>query len=438
MPQLENEKIASYLAAAWVACALASGCGPPPQDGRTNIVLLTLDTLRADHVGAYAPNGGFTPALDALAAEGLVHENAYTTIPITGPAHLSLFTGLYPSEHGARSNGLALPLPALPHTLVPRLADAGYATAAFVSTSLLDYRNTGLPGFEIYDSPTVGENSNTNYTRRGDQTVNAALDWLASEKRRPSFLWVHLYDAHAPYGTAEDQPGGLHDWTGYGFVEPSLYPDARSRTRMRNLYARGISELDRFVGRLIEGARDRLRSAPLVIAVGDHGESLDEHLATRGYAYDHGEFLDAETVRIPLVIAGPSIPASRSSGTASIRDLYTTILEAAGVGDPDAGDKQRRDLRSPNDELRVLGIERRDMRHDSVREQHFRRWHAAAAAAGEELVVVDENGSATLRSHSAPLLEIARQHAEAANRTPTFAERDAATQKMLRELGYLD
>ena len=186
MRRLEYEKIARYRAAAWLACAVALGCGPPAEHGQTNIVLITLDTLRADYVGAYAPSGSFTPALDALAAQGLVHENAYTTMPLTGPAHLSLFTGLYPSEHGARANGRALPLSALPHNLVPRLADAGYATAAFVTSTLLDYRHTGLNGFEVYGTPSGGDNSKVNYTQRGDKVVDAALAWLAREKRRPA------------------------------------------------------------------------------------------------------------------------------------------------------------------------------------------------------------------------------------------------------------
>ena len=156
----------------WVAAALcfvaASACSTAPEEGPPSILLVTLDTLRADHVGAYAPGGGQTPGLDALAAEGLVHENAYTTMPITGPAHLSLFTGLPPSAHGSRANGQPLALSVLPRNLVGHLADAGYATAAFGTTSLLSYRVTGLDRFDVYDTPRGEEASENNYTRLGD------------------------------------------------------------------------------------------------------------------------------------------------------------------------------------------------------------------------------------------------------------------------------
>jgi len=120
---------------------------------RPDILLVTIDTLRRDHVGAYGSERGLTPNLDALAAEGLVHERAYTTMPTTGPAHLSAFTGLYPSEHGSRSNGEPLGQQASSRELALRLRGRGYATAAFVTTRLMTNALTGLRGFEIYDAP---------------------------------------------------------------------------------------------------------------------------------------------------------------------------------------------------------------------------------------------------------------------------------------------
>ncbi len=131
---------------AWLACAA-------PPDGPPSILLVTLDTLRVDHVGAYSNGAAATPALDALAAEGLVHENAYTTMPITGPAHISLFTGLQPSAHGSRRNGQPLALSMVSRSLVGKLAEAGYARGAFTATSLLGYRFTGLSDFDVYDEP---------------------------------------------------------------------------------------------------------------------------------------------------------------------------------------------------------------------------------------------------------------------------------------------
>jgi arylsulfatase A-like enzyme len=433
MRWLKTARFKSCCVAAVLACSTA------PEEGPPSILLVTLDTLRVDHVGAYAPGGKHTPALDALAAEGLVYENAYTTMPITGPAVLSLFTGLLPSAHGSRANGQPLALSALPRNLVGHLADAGYATAAFGTTSLLSYRFTGLDRFDVYDTPRGDEASGDNYTRLGEEAVNAALEWLGSEERRPVFLWVHFYDAHAPYGIREDWPAeDPFDWSGYGWVEAELYPDAPSRARMRKRYARGVREMDEFVGRLIRGVRDLLRRPPLVIAVADHGESLDEHLDTRGYAYDHGEFLDAESVRIPLLLAGPGIAPGRSAGTASILDLYTTILEAAEVGDAAAESEGRRDLRRPSNAPRAVGIERRAVRRSDNRVVDFLRRHAGAAGSARELVIVAEDGSVTLGVDAGPLVELARERAEVVGRVRVLAEPDAETLETLRSLGYVE
>ena len=237
--------------AACVAIALiAIGCTPTKP--ATSVLLVTLDTLRADHVGAYGAPRGVTPYLDALAREGIVHEAAFTTMPTTGPAHLSLFTGLAPRRHGADRNGMPLDPSLRDLEIAARLRGAGYATGAFVSTHLLNNDLMHLEGFEVYDGvPEV--------IRPGRDAVAAALRWLDGEKQRPVFLWVHLYDAHAPYGTADEKRRELPlRASDYGWIDASHYATAESRNQRRAAYERGVKEADTALGRIVAGVRSRI------------------------------------------------------------------------------------------------------------------------------------------------------------------------------------
>ncbi len=410
-----------------VLAALALGCGEAPP----SILLVTLDTLRRDHVGAHA-GAPHTPHLDALAREGLLHEAAYTTMPTTGPAHLSLFTGLLPSEHGGRRNAEALPEPLRRRELGARLRQRGYATAAFVSSRLVAPAATALAGFEIYDAP-------RGTLRPGVDTVDAALAWLDHEPRRPVFVWVHVYDPHAPYGSADEKRLSLPvEPTRYGWVDPAHYRSEQSRAAMRERYARGVEAADAALGRLVAGVRERLSQPPLVVVTADHGESLDEHLGERGFAWDHGKFLDLEAVAIPLVLAGPGVVPGRSPGAASIRDLYTTLLAAAGVPDAEAAAAGRRDLRAPSDAPRVVRIERR--RFASEVPESVRR-HAAAASDGVRLAIVAEDGSASEGGgdpQAEPLFDAARGSLEPLGTGAEPLALDPETRQALRELGYAE
>ena len=412
----------------WVALgglALAA-CGPPPP----SLLLITLDTLRRDHVGVYADAGGFTPSLDALAAEGLVHEAAYTTMPTTGPAHLSLFTGLYPSQHGARRNGETLPPRLAQRELAARLRGRGYATAAFLTSQLMSRAATGLRGFEIYDAP-------TGTLRPGENAVDAALAWLRAERRRPVFLFVHLYDAHAPYGSADEKRRSFPVERGaYGWIdEPGRYATAEERHDMAERYARGVRSADAALGRLVAGVRAQLETPPFVAVVADHGETLADHLEERGYAYDHGEFLDAESVAVPLVLAGPGVQSGRSASAVSIRDLYTTLLAEAGIRDAEARAAGRRDLRRPSATRRVVGIERRRF---GVAVRPEVKTQGAAAADGARLVIVAEDGASTAAPDGTPagLVEAARERL--GRRAERVEPLDAETREALRDLGYAE
>jgi arylsulfatase A-like enzyme len=300
-------------------------CGPG--DPRPSIVLVTLDTLRRDFVGAYGSDRGLTPHLDALARQGIVYEVAYTTMPTTSPAHASLMTGLEPFQHGVRRNGVALRPALRPRVLAERLRGAGYATGAFVTTRLLGEPVIRFQGFDRYAAPEGNLWS-------GSAAAAAALRWLDEEPRRPFFLWLHVYDPHAPYGDAEDKRRSYPvDPRIHGFVDPARFTE-EDRSRMAALYAKGVRDADAALGELLAGVRTHAPD-PLIAVVADHGESLDEWLTGRGYAYDHGEFLEEGEIRIPLVIAGPGVTPGRSSAIASIRDS-THAAEAAGIGDPEA------------------------------------------------------------------------------------------------------
>jgi len=360
---------------AGVALALLA-CGEPPP----SIVLVTLDTIRCDHLGLYGGPPELSPHLDALGARGLVHEAAYTTMPTTGPAHLSIFTGLYPSEHGSLANGEPVGGQHRPRELARRLRSRRYATAAFVTSPLLQPRATGLVGFEIYDSP-------RGLLRPGEDAARGALAWLDAERRRPVFLWLHLYDAHSPYGSADEKGRSFPVEPGrYGWVDRGLYADAEERRKTEQRYARGVRDADAALGQLLDELPGRIDPAPLVLVTGDHGEALGELLATRGYAYDHGEFLDAETVCVPLVVAGPGVAPGRSSGAVSLTDVYATLLGVAGNPDPPgSAEREARDLRTASADRRIVAVERRRV---GPRVPASVRAHGAAAFDGAGGVIV--------------------------------------------------
>ncbi len=416
-------------------CALLAvlglGCGdaaPAPTAQGPDLVLVTLDTVRCDHLGIHGSRLGLSPSLDRLARTGLVHESAYTTMPTTGPAHLSMLTGLHPSQHGSRRNGEPLGPVGAARELGLRLREAGYRTAAFVTTPLLARRATGLAGFDHYDEP-------DGLLRSGRRAAEDALVWLAAEPARPVFLWLHLYDAHSPYGSATQKRARLPlDPARHGFVGAAALADASERARVAQRYARGVADADAALGVLAAGLAGLLDAPPLWIVTGDHGEALDEWLEARGYAYDHGEFLDEEQVCVPLVVAGPGVAPGRSTSAASVRDVYTTLLAAAGLADPDASSEGRLDLRRARDARRIVLVERKRV---GAAAPALVRAHAAAAFDGEQGVIVGDAAAEPPGAAGEPvdLLEAARRHRDGADdRGPRAA--DPGLREALEALGY--
>ncbi len=303
-----------------LALLALAGCGVPrTEEPRSapavspNVLLVTLDTVRADHVGCYGDRAAETPALDRLAREGVRFAWASSPVPLTLPAHSSLLSGLLPPHHGLRNNG-AGSFPAETATLATALAAAGYRTAAFVGAYVLDHRFGLARGFSTYDDRMERDASGgvpEDGERRGDAVVDRALAWLTANaegeggRAHPFFLWVHLYDAHAPYDP------------------PSPY---RERHAGRP-YDGEIAFADAQLGRLL-AALDRagLAASTVVAAAADHGEALGEH-----GELTHGLLLYEPTLRVPLLLRAPGRLAPRTVATpVSLVDLAPTLAALAG------------------------------------------------------------------------------------------------------------
>jgi arylsulfatase A-like enzyme/Flp pilus assembly protein TadD len=270
-----------------------------------NVLLITLDTTRADHLSCYNPGHAKTPHLDALAARGVRFGHATAQVPLTLPSHACIMTGAYPPVHGLRDMG-GFVLDKSHLTVASLLQRAGFVTAAFVGSRAVARRFGLSHGFDTYDDDMgpqteEGKLPGVFAERRAGVVTDRALDWLKQNSQRKFFLWAHYYDPHEPY----DPP------------EPFRHVYAK------NLYDGEIAYMDEQVGRLLDGLEQQgLTSHTLVIALGDHGESLGEH----GEA-THGVFLYDATLHIPMIIAGPEAPAGKviDDQVRSI-DVHPTVM----------------------------------------------------------------------------------------------------------------
>jgi arylsulfatase A-like enzyme/regulator of sirC expression with transglutaminase-like and TPR domain len=288
----------------WLSRAVSAPIAPP---AKPNVLLITLDTTRADRLGSYGDANAATPNLDRLAAAGVRFEQALASAPLTLPSHASLMTGRQPYTHGVRNNGYFTLAEDVP-TIAASFAAAGYDTAAFVSSFVLDAQFGLARGFAHYDAsldaPPPGAPSSLESERRGDRTVAAATAWLRARARgTPFFLWVHLYDPHDPYAPP---------------------PPFRERFAGR-LYDGEIAFADALVGTLLQEI-GYPASPTLVMAAGDHGESLGEHGEST-----HGLFVYESALRVPLVIAGPGIAPAVVKEPVRLIDITPTLADLAGL-----------------------------------------------------------------------------------------------------------
>ena len=281
-----------------------------------NVVLVTADTLRADKLGSYGNTRIETPNIDRLAAEGVLFENATTVVPLTLPAHSSIFTGTFPMYHGVRDNG-GYYLDAEQITLAETLKEKQYATGAFVAAFVLDSRwglNQGFDRyFDDFDLSKYETVSLDSVQRRGDEVLAEAVGWMDSVRQEPFFSWIHLYDAHTPYEPPEPY------LSRYGNV-----PFGR--------YAGEVAYVDSLMGELMSWLEQRkLADSTIVVFLGDHGESLGEHRETT-----HGYFIYDVTTHVPFILKLPSgnLGGRRVAAQVRVVDVMPTLLELLGAEIP--------------------------------------------------------------------------------------------------------
>jgi arylsulfatase A-like enzyme/thioredoxin-like negative regulator of GroEL len=315
-----------------------------PGFANANVLLVTLDTTRADRLGCYGYAGAETPVLDELARDGVLFEQAASPTGFTLPSHSSILTGLYPPYHGVRLNGGAA-LADVHVTLAERLAEHGYRCGAFIGAMVLDGRWGLGQGFDRYDDEfELGPDQRFNLAkvqRPGDRVVDAALGWLGEEGDRPFFAWVHLYDPHTPYEPPEPfrsrfDPGGPSPPSA-GESPSADSQMARLREWLRRqsaLYDGEIAFTDAQVGRLLDWLDAQgLADDTIVVVVGDHGEGLGSHGET-----EHGYFIYDFAVRVPFLIRLPAGDLRDVRVPAQVRtvDILPTVLALVGVDPPEA------------------------------------------------------------------------------------------------------
>lgn len=304
-----REPLALLVLVCTLAAAACARRPPPP----ASVVLLTLDTTRRDALGAFGGPAGVTPALDRLARESIAFERAYTVAPLTLPAHASILTGLAPPRHGLRTNGQGR-LPEAAVTVAERAREAGFDTGAFVSAVVLAPGFGLEQGFARYDAPLPDpEQASSAYAERpAAVTVQRALDWLERRNRqRPFFLWVHLWDPHAPYE-----------------------PPAAFRGRTSSPYLDEVAALDDAVDAFLSWMRrDGALDEALLVVVADHGEALGEH-----GEWSHGAHAFETTLRVPLLVRRPAgtpggtqDAGERRPEVVGVCDVAPTLVEAMGL-----------------------------------------------------------------------------------------------------------
>ena len=271
-----------------------------------SVLLITLDTTRADRIGCYGYLKAQTPALDGLARSGVLFQHAYCQVPLTLPSHSSLLTGTYPATNGVRINGMALTDSGVA-TLAELFHQKGYRTGAFVSALPLDSQFGLGRGFDTYD-----DNLGTTEAieRSANRVCDSALTWLAESKATPFFAWVHLFDAHSPYAPPEPYRNQLAD----PYDGEIAFADSQILRLLNWLDANG------------------LRKRTLIVVAGDHGEAFEEHDET-----EHGLFVYTTTMQVPLIL---SFPTSVSGGqvvknAVGLVDVFPTIIELLGWDQPE-------------------------------------------------------------------------------------------------------
>ncbi len=361
-------------------------------------MIVTLDTTRADRLGCYGFGGIATPHLDRLANEGVLFEHATATVPLTLPAHASMFTGNVPPHHGVHDNG-GFFLDEKETTLAERFQKAGYATGAFVGAWVLDSKWGIGQGFDHYsdkfDLSKFKVVSLGTVQKPGDEVMGDALRWLSGVKERKFFTWIHLYDPHTPY----DPP------------EPY-------RTRYTNKYVGEVAWTDEIVGRLTAWLEaEKLLERTVVIVTGDHGESLGEHGENT-----HGFFIYDATTHVPLIVRTPWGLRGRVPAQVSSVDIYPTALDVAGLP-PESGIDGR-------SLLRLLMDTKADPGHVAYSETYYPRFHHG----WQHLQGLHYGNHQFIEAPTPELYDLAKDPAEKDNIYKTFGVTAEGLRVRLRDL----
>ena len=358
-----------------------------------NVLLITLDTMRADRLGVYGYPAARTPNLDALARRGVRFDDATTVAPITGPAHAAILTGLYPARFGVRDNVIT-PLPASAQTLAERFSAGGFATGGFVGAFILDRPYGFAQGFETFRGfNRVDSGTEANAERTADVVVDDARQWIGTlANGRPFFGWVHLYDAHLAY-----EP-------------PSPFEQS---------YDGEVAFVDQQIGRLIDSLRSRgMLDETLVVVIGDHGESLGEHGEE-----NHGIFVYDSVLRIPFLVAGPGVPAGVTvHEQVRALDVVPTVLERLGMP---AMEKLDGVTLGP-----LLAGGKREAPPASYAESYYPRFHYGWS----ELRAIRADG---WKAIEAPKRELYNLRQDPSERNNLYAQQQALADRMLVEMGRL-
>ena len=330
-----------------VACV--ASCRPPGSARPPDVLLITLDTLRADYVHAYGSAFANTPNIDALADRGALFELAIAASSRTVPSHASMMTSRFARQHSVGTqNGSSVLMGE--ETLAERFRAAGYQTGAFVSNFVLK-RRTGLDrGFDEYDDELLGhEVTRVGLSERvaGD-TVGRAREWLAAAREtgegsdRPVFLWAHLQDPHGPYRPPPPFAGSLmplvasadpdlpvldRDSGRRGIPHYQALPGMRRPSDYTTRYAEEIAYADHWVGELVRAFSEESERETVILLTADHGESLGE----AGYYFQHGQFTSPEQVFVPFIVVSPGVLPARYAVPVSHVDIAPTLLELAGL-----------------------------------------------------------------------------------------------------------
>lgn len=343
---------------------LLAACAREPRGPYRHVVLISLDTVRADHLGCYGRRDARTPSLDALAARGVLFEAAATAAPTTLASHVSILTGVPPHAHGVARNGFTVHAD---NEMLPELlAREGYTTAAFLGSFALDRRFGFDQGFAHFDDEFPLAVDGARYDqdqRRAEEVTDAALAWIDRAEPEHAFLFVHYFDAHAPYDPPPGfAPAGVEPGIparieaavraqqvragGAALGQQAVIRDGLTRElvcgadgealaadrELAALYAGEIAYLDREVGRLVEGLRARgMLEDALVVVLADHGETFHEH----GDFWNHGLAVYETTAHVPLIVVGKGLAAGgRVSEPVSTIDVAPSVLELVGLPRP--------------------------------------------------------------------------------------------------------